>query len=113
VTSPARPYRRRPLQVESVQLTADADWEAIAQWCGGERFDGWAPAGGGLHQHGGIHVPDERLGVRQQASMGDWVVKGPEGFYTVDDEGFRDIFEEDGVDIVDGTGKVVGTRERH
>lgn len=36
MTSPAKPYRRRPLQVEAVQLTADADWEAIAQWCGGE-----------------------------------------------------------------------------
>lgn len=36
MTSPAKPYRRRPLQVEAVQLTVDADWEAIAQWCGGK-----------------------------------------------------------------------------
>ena len=33
-TGPRR-YRKRSVEIEAWQLTEDADWEAVAAWCGG------------------------------------------------------------------------------
>jgi hypothetical protein len=85
VTSPARPYRRRPLQVEAVQLTADADWEAIAQWCGGKHEV--LTIEGGPYRIIRFQGPD---GMRATVGQGEWLVHSGAIFYKLSEQGFQD-----------------------
>lgn len=79
-----RVYNRRRLQVEAVQLTADADWEAIAEWCGGSRTVRWANKLDGGKQAYDLIVFRQN-GVTEMAAQGDWIVKDQQGFYVVDE----------------------------
>lgn len=61
---------RAPVTVRAVQLTADADWPAIAAWCGGWLVNPTAVPG------------DLQLGLvvgslsHPVGRLGDWVVRG-------------------------------------
>lgn len=73
-----RYYRKRPVVIEAVQLTEDADWEQIAQWCGGYlRNNAIAP---GAHPETSLTIPT--LEGDHRAHEGDYVLRGVQGeFY--------------------------------
>lgn len=71
-----------PILVKAVQLTEDADWEAIATWCGGELVSlGIRPDGKHIY---GIAVPQSGDGDGAVlARWNDWVVQGVTGSFVV------------------------------
>jgi hypothetical protein len=80
-------YRQRAT-VQAVQLTDDADWEAIAAWCGGE-----------LHTVTFNEDPETWLHLPggHQGTTNDWVIRyatedGPDFAIVAFDE-FDDHFE--------------------
>ena len=78
-------YTRQLRPVEAVQLTEDADWEAIAAWCGGRLVNHTGAPGA-------EPVTFLELPTRGEwdADLGNWVVKRGKGFFTSEeDEDFR------------------------
>lgn len=71
-----------PILVKAVQLTEDADWEAIAAWCGGELVSlGIKPDGKHVY---GIAVPQAGDGDSAVlARWNDWIISGVTGSYFV------------------------------
>jgi hypothetical protein len=71
----------RPVAVEAVQLTADANWYAIAGWCGG-----WVRATRGESRV--LVVPTDT--GWSEATEGYWIICGTQGeFYPCLDSVFR------------------------
>ena len=79
-------YRKKPVVVEAVQLTDDADWEAIADWCGGCLEN---------HELGDSGEYETMLSISTLEGimlglLSDWIIKGVKGeFYPCK----ADIFE--------------------
>jgi hypothetical protein len=88
-------YRKKPLEVEAIQLTKSADWINIAAWCGGKLT---TPDELGVKGH-----PNPRLSLViaiytlegiMVADEGDWIIKGTAGeFYPCKAGIFDDIYE--------------------
>lgn len=72
-------FRERSAVVEAVHLTAAADWDAIAEWCGG--------------RNNGSNIAVPRHGSYVHAYPGEWVVRSDDERWTApfavyDDEAF-------------------------
>jgi hypothetical protein len=68
--------------LRAVQLTDDADWEAIAAWCAGEiltheLIDPTKPA------EGGIWVTEIAIPGTGEAWVGDWIIRGTTGSFFI------------------------------
>jgi len=84
MTAPQR-YRRKTMEVEAVQLTREADWDAIAAWCGGivEGYeDGYREMA--IPREGRSHLA---------AYMESWIVKRDGDFTVCGGARFRHEFE--------------------
>ncbi len=83
-------YRKRPVVIEAIQLTDEADWHAIAAWCGGsvelardhtDEYESW------------ICIPTLEGDMR--ASAGDWIIRGvADEFYPCKPDIFTRTYEE-------------------
>jgi hypothetical protein len=79
-------YVTKPAEVEAVQLTEDADWEVIAEWCGGRVENRSTAPGMDLET---VLVIRTDTG-RAVATEGYWVIRGTEGeFYPCLDSVFK------------------------
>lgn len=62
------------MPVQAVRLTEETDWEAVAEWCGGE-VD--------LTYFGDDEDPEHRIvhitGCVDAAYLGQWIVRDPDG----------------------------------
>jgi hypothetical protein len=71
--------RRRPAEVEAVQLTKDAHWPEVARWCGGEIntairvVDSDGGRAGSMYRY--IRVLTSGGGW-DNAYEGDWIIHG-------------------------------------
>jgi hypothetical protein len=75
VTETADRFRKRPVEIEARQLADDADWPAIAAWCGATPH---AHALGDLKDQLAIPTLEGVI----WASVGDWIIRGIKGeFY--------------------------------
>lgn len=82
-------YRKKPVEVEAVQVAQRMDGKEIEKWVGdgAEAFDvGMAP---GMLHHVFIMSPQGKV----KAEVGDWIVKHPTGFYAMKDETFTNGYE--------------------
>jgi hypothetical protein len=70
-------YVTKPAEVEAVQLTEDADWEAIAEWCGG-RVENRSTAPG-MEPETVLVIPTDT--GEATATEGYWVICGTQGEY--------------------------------
>lgn len=80
-------FRKRPVEIEAIQLTHDADWNAIAYWCGATP-----------HRHERGDLKDQLAIPTLEgviwASVGDWIVQGVKGeFYPVKPHIFAETYE--------------------
>jgi DNA-binding XRE family transcriptional regulator len=78
---PGVTYWRPRQPVEAVRLTGEADWDAVAAWCGGEV----RRAGDGT---GADWVLVPCSGVSRVAHEGDWVVRAGDAFTVMGDGAF-------------------------
>lgn len=67
-------FTKRPVTIEAVQLTDDADWEAIATWCGG-RVAAYRDASDEYYTP--LVIPT--LEGEMHADVGDWIIRGIQG----------------------------------
>lgn len=83
-------YRKRPVEIEAVQLTNRVTPDEVARWCGGRvTFPGGQYTGGGP-----ILIEIDTLEGVMTASPGDWIVKGVAGeFYPVKPEIFTATYD--------------------
>jgi hypothetical protein len=82
-------FRKRPVVIDAVQLTDDADWQAIAKWCGGtlhserdpsDEYDSW--------------LTISTLEGKMHAYEGDWIIRGVNGeFYPCKPDIFTKTYE--------------------
>jgi len=78
---PARPYTHTAT-VHAVQLTEDADWPAIATWCGGE-----------IENIGSDQVIRDIGPAGISAYEGWWIIGGVTGqFFAVDEDDFAELY---------------------
>jgi hypothetical protein len=83
-------YRKKPVEVEAVQLNKD-NAEEIAQWCGGMVTEEIDPQDD-EKRYAAINIPT--LEGTMRASEGDYVIKGTQGeFYPCKPGPFADTFE--------------------
>lgn len=85
---PVQKYRKKPVEVDAVQLTDEADFVAIAEWCGGQLGHG---------------VYDGRFDTliflvtlegTMAADPGDWIIRGVKGeFYACKPDIFAMTYE--------------------
>lgn len=76
-----KPYRKKPVKIEAVQITDDNAAE-VARWCGGKR---------GLHS--GVVI--ETLEGAMKGNVGDYIIKGVNGeFYPCKPDIFDTTYEE-------------------
>lgn len=81
-------YRKKPVVVEAVHLTDDADWGTIADWCRSPRTVPHRP--GDLKDQ--LLIPT--LEGVMWASVGDWIIKGVQGeFYPCKPDIFEATYE--------------------
>lgn len=79
-------FRKLPVAIQAWQLTEDADWEAIADWCGG-RLLNVEQGDSGEYE---TYLEIDTLEGTMRAGLGDWVLRGVQGeFYPCR----ADIFE--------------------
>lgn len=85
-----RYYRKRPVVIKAVQLTKDADWEQIAEWCGGRLYNHTIAPGADPETVLTIHT----LEGDHYALEGDFIVCGVQGeFYPVKPDIFATTYE--------------------
>lgn len=80
-------YKRKPLQVEAVQVTDENLYE-VAQWCGGDVHTN--PSGKKHIQVAVLHPLHQK---QTRASIGDWVLKSEQGYKIYADTAFQKGFE--------------------
>lgn len=83
-------YRKKPVEVEAVQLTEDADWEIITKWCGGYLIN--------VEQgFSGEYETELRVSTLEgvmRARLGDWIIRGVRGeFYPCKPDIFKLTYE--------------------
>ena len=104
MTTGIKKYKKKPVQVEAVQVpnldNADADDVAeIIDWGGGRIFydDETYPGSGpilGIETHSGHHY----------ACPGDWIIKGIDGtFYATTNDTFQQLYEAADAGTTNGT----------
>lgn len=74
-----RRFRVRSPDVRAVQLTGDADWEAIADWCGGQLVD--REQGDSGEYETVLLIPSQSGMPLHDGRIGDWVVLGVTGLF--------------------------------
>lgn len=84
MTTEPQPYRKKPVEVEAIQLTDDTDWPRVAAWCGGRTV---AAIDGKMR----LIVPTLHGPVF--AIAGQWLVRGPRDHWPVDAETFAETYE--------------------
>lgn len=89
----ARTYTITPTPtVTAIQLTADADWQAIAEWCDGILAGRSVCPGQDVIE---LHVPGG-----DTAETDDWVIRGLTGkFFVRRPDNFEDCYEPYGFDL--------------
>lgn len=88
------PYRKKPVTITAWQLTDadDADWEAIAEWCGG-RLENTTFGVPGADPDTVLRI-DTLEGV-MTALAGDWIICGVKGeFYPCREDIFAETYEQ-------------------
>lgn len=81
-------YRKKPVEIEAVQLTYDTLNEA-ANFVASDQF-----AGGGADSERGVYVDIRTLEGVMRASEGDWIIKGVKGeFYPCKPDIFAATYE--------------------
>jgi hypothetical protein len=80
-------YRKKPVAIEARELTDDADWDALAAWCGATP-----------HAHTLGDTKDQiaipTLEGVIWASVGDWIIRGVKGeFYPCKPDIFAETYE--------------------
>ncbi len=84
-------FRKRPVEVEAVQLTEDADWEQIAKWCGG-KLSNMELANTGEYET--LLYMQTLEAKKHIACEGDWVIQGVRGeFYSCKPDIFEATYE--------------------
>jgi len=89
--SPGRLYvLAHPHHVHAVQLTADADWSAAAQWCNGH-----------LIERGDARMVVFRDHRCQEVSalLGDWIVESDTGYFVLPDQTFTIHYGTGGLEL--------------
>jgi hypothetical protein len=77
-----------PVRVQAVQLTEDADWEAIARWCGGELVNHEVGDSGERETVLYLNKHDDKVD-RCAAWENSWIIKGVTGhFFTREHDEF-------------------------
>lgn len=86
-------YVNPPARVQAVRLTDNADWEAIAEWCGGELIN-YAVGDSGEYETKLI-VPGPEF-----AEHGNWVLRGTTGhFFVCDNSAFAAAYSPEKPDL--------------
>lgn len=87
----AQRFRKKPVEIEAMQLTEDSDWEAIAAWCGG-RLQNRAVVPG--TDPNTVLLIDTLEGT-MEGWDGDWIIRGVQGeFYPCKPDIFESTYEE-------------------
>jgi hypothetical protein len=83
-------FRKRPVEVEALHLTADKNPDEIALWCGGVV----APHPGQMYTGGELVIEIPTLEGTMRAGLGDWIIKGVQGeFYPCKPDIFEATYE--------------------
>ncbi|NWO15734.1 MAG: hypothetical protein HLX46_02570 [Corynebacterium sp.] len=87
----AKKYRKKPVEIEAIQLTKDNVHEVTA-WCGGQAAESLVPwTGRGLKTVLNIFTLEGKM----MADYGDYIVKGVKGeFYPCKPDIFAETYEE-------------------
>lgn len=83
-------YRKKPVIVEAVRLTAENVYD-VAAWCGGRAVEETSPRD---HSdvYTGLDIPT--LEGRMRANEGDYIIRGVKGeFYPIKEAIFREAYE--------------------
>lgn len=90
-------YRKRILEFEAVQLTTDADWRAIADWCGGELVEREYGVDGTTETTDYVTSTvlefGDKFGCHASGWKGDWLCRTDAGFWKVEDWLFQRDYE--------------------
>jgi len=90
-------YRRRLLEFEAIRLTADADWWAIADWCGGNLVEREYGVDGMIETTDYVTATvlefGDKFGCHASGWEGDWLCKVDGGFWMVEDWMFQRDYE--------------------
>jgi hypothetical protein len=83
-------YRKKPVEVEAVQLTNHVTPDSVAVWCGGRVI----PHPEKDYTGGPLVIEIDTLEGVMRAEPGDWIIKGVAGeFYPCRDDIFRATYE--------------------
>jgi hypothetical protein len=86
-------YRKKPIEIEAVQLLPD-NRDAVAEWCGGHYSPDrvWAMAGAARPAYA---LLVKTLEGAMSAQFGDWIIQGVQGeFYPCKPDIFAQTYEE-------------------
>jgi hypothetical protein len=84
-------FTKKPVTIEAVQLTDEADWDAIAAWCGGRIHQTQDPSDEYVTS---LTIPT--LEGTMWASENDWVIRGVKGeFYPCKPDIFEATYEKE------------------
>lgn len=83
-------FRKRPIEIEAIQLTNDTTPDKVAHWCGGRV----APHPDKNFTFGPLVIEIDTLEGTMRAEPGDWIIQGVAGeFYPCRDDIFRATYE--------------------
>lgn len=83
-------YRKKPVEVEAVQLTNNTTPDKVAYWCGGRVV----PHPEKNYTGGPLVIEIDTLEGTMRAEPGDWIIKGVAGeFYPIKAEIFEETYE--------------------
>lgn len=89
---PVKRFRKKPVEIEAVQLTGLSDWNAIASWCGGRPRAESKPSDPDDVAYW-MDIPT--LEGVMKAQPGDWIIRGVKGeFYPCKPDIFEATYEE-------------------
>ena len=83
-------YRKKPVVIEARQLTEDADWHDIAEWCAGTLVNREEADTGDYCTELVIWTLEGTM----RADAGDWIIRGVKGeFYPCKPDIFAATYE--------------------
>jgi hypothetical protein len=86
-------YQRKPFVVEGVQITEE-NFEAVAEWCGGDIRTQTVMSDGGAKRYIKVRV-NRPISERQtKAYVGDWVFYSGSGYKVYTDSAAQKTFDE-------------------